>query len=140
MNHFTASASVRTEVTGPALDEFLKEFRDIRERLTPKDELENAKRAIVAGFALGLESQNNVLRQTLLLREYGLPADYWDKYPEKVMSITAEDVQKVAQKYIPVDNLQLVAVGDAKKIAEVLRKYGPVELYNTEGRKAAVTR
>ena len=86
--------------------------------------------------ALGLESQNSVLTQILLQREYGLPADYWDTFPAKVMAITAPDVQRVARKYIPVDNLQLVAVGDAGKIRDLLGKYGPVEEYTADGTKA----
>lgn len=135
-NHFAASSSVRIAVTGPAIEEFLKEFRDIRERPVPKDELDDAKRAIVAGYALGLENQGNVLRQTLLRREYGLPPDYFDTYPAKVMAITAEDVQRVARKYVPVDNLQLIAVGDAEKIREVVAKFGPVEEYTAEGARA----
>jgi predicted Zn-dependent peptidase len=137
MNHFSASSSVRTDVTAPALDEFLKEFRTIRDVPVPPAELENAKRAIVAGFALSLESQAGMLQQRLQLREYGLPEDYWDTYPQRVMAITAADVQRVARKYIPADNLQLIAVGDASKIADVLAKYGPVERYDQEGRKEA---
>jgi predicted Zn-dependent peptidase len=136
-NHFSASSSVRTPVTGPAVEEFLKEFADIRDRLVPKDELENAKRAIVAGFALGLENQGSVLRQTLVLREYGLPADYWDTYPAKVMAITAEDVQRVARKYVPLDNIQLIAVGDAEKIRDVVAKFGAVEEYSADGARMA---
>jgi predicted Zn-dependent peptidase len=126
-NHFAASSSVRTAVTGPAIDEFLKEFEDIRNRLVPKDELDEAKRAIVAGYALGLENQGNILRQTMLRREYGLPDDYFDTYPAKVMAVTAEDVQRVARKYVPVENLQLIAVGEADKIREIVAKFGPVE-------------
>ncbi len=135
LDHFSASSSVRTEVTGPALDEFLKEFRRIREEPVSKDELDNAKRAIVGRFALSLENQAGVLYQLLLLREYGLPDDYWDTYPEKVMAVTAEDVQRVARKYIPLENVQLVAVGDAAKIRDLLKKYGPVEEFNTEGQR-----
>src|SRR5215475_14352342 len=52
LNHFTASTSVRTEVTGPALEEIIKEFRDIRDRLVPAEELENAKQALMTSFAL----------------------------------------------------------------------------------------
>jgi len=135
MNHFTASASVRTEVTAPAIDEFIKEFRAIRETPVPAEELENAKRAIVAGFALSLENQASVLRQVMTQREYGLPADYWDTYPEKVMAVTAADVQRVAQKYVPVDNLQLIAVGDAAKIAEALKKYGSLAEFDADGKR-----
>ncbi len=135
LDQFMASSSVRTDVTGPALDEFLKEFRRIREEAVPSEELENAKRAIVAGFALSIENQNGVLGQILHLYENGLPADYWDTYPEKVMAVTAADVQRVARKYVPLENLQVVAVGDGAKIRELLKKYGPVEEYSTDGKR-----
>jgi predicted Zn-dependent peptidase len=135
MNHFSASTSVRTEVTGPALDELLKEFRDIRDRLVPADELENAKRALVANFALSTESAATALRNATTIREYGLPADYWDTYPEKIAAVTAQDVQRVARKYIPVDNIQIVAVGDAAKIRDVLTKFGPIEEYDADGHR-----
>ena len=51
------------------------------------------------------------------------------------MAVTAGDIQRVARKYIPLDNMQIVAVGDAGKIRDVLKKYGPVEEYNTDGKK-----
>jgi predicted Zn-dependent peptidase len=49
------------------------------------------------------------------------------------MTVTAEQVQRVARKYIVPDNLQIVAVGDASKIKPVLDKFGPVEVYDTNG-------
>ncbi len=134
---FTVNTSVRTEVTGPALEELLKEFRDIRDRTVPADELEGAKRALVAGFALGLESSAGLLSRAVQLRNYGLPADYWDRYPEAIMKVTAADVQRVARKYVPVDNIQIVAVGDGSKIREVVRKFGPLEEYNADGGRVA---
>jgi len=134
--YFGASSSVRTEVTEPALQEFLNEFRDIRDKPVPAEELEDAKRAIVANFALGLERKAFVLNQILVQREYGLPADYWETYPAKVMAVTAADVQRVAKQYVPLDNLQVIAVGDAAKIRGALAKFGPVEEYTAEGVKA----
>ncbi len=136
IHHFSASTSVRTEVTAPALEELLKEFRDIRERPVPAEELEGAKRALVAGFALSLESSANALQNAMLAKEYGFPADYWDTYPQKVMEVTVADVQRVAKKYVPVDNVQIVAVGDAEKIRSALGKFGSIEEYDAEGRKA----
>ncbi|HJU91423.1 MAG TPA: hypothetical protein VJ656_00700, partial [Pyrinomonadaceae bacterium] len=58
----------------------------------------------------------------------------WDTYPQKVSAITAADVQTVAKKYLDLEKLQVVAVGDATKAREVLTKYGKVELYDAEGR------
>ena len=127
MQHFSASTSVRTEVTEPALADTLKEFRELRETAVPKDELEGAKRAIVGSMAMSLENPANVLNRWMQQREYGLPLDYWDTYPAKVMAVTAEDVQRVARKYVPYDNAQIIAVGDGAKIRDLLKKFGPVE-------------
>lgn len=128
MNYVSTGTSVRTEVTGPALEEILKEFRTIREQKIPADELAGARRAIVASFALRLEDPADVLSQILLLRTYRLPANYWETYPEKVMAVTADEAQRVAQKYIPAENAQIVVVGDAPKLREVLAKFGTVEV------------
>ena len=60
-------------------------------------------------------------------REFGLPEDYWDTYAEKIMAITAADVMRVAKKYVPYDNVQIIAVGDGDKLRDLLKKFGPVE-------------
>jgi predicted Zn-dependent peptidase len=127
LNHFSASTSVRTEVTEPALTELLAQFADIRNRAVPADELADAKSAIVASFVLGLESSSQVLSRWMEQRMEGLPKDYWDTLTAKVMAVGAADVQRVAKKYVPLDNIRIIAVGDASKIAELLKKFGTVE-------------
>jgi predicted Zn-dependent peptidase len=126
-NYFSASTSVRTEVTDPALTEILAQFGDIRGRAVPADELADAQSAIVAGFVLGLESSASVLSQWMSQRDYNLPEDYWDTYPQKVMAVTAADVERVAKKYVPLGNAQIIVVGDVSKIGDLLKKFGPVE-------------
>lgn len=135
MNFFASQTSVRTEVTADALRELLKEFADIRNRLVPADELENAKRALVASFALNTENPGSALSLATQVKEYGLPADYWDTYPQKIAAVTAADVQRVAQKYIPVDNIVIVAVGDAAKIRTPLKEFGTIEEWDAEGKR-----
>lgn len=136
MNLFSLQTSVRTEVTGDAVREMLKEFSDIRTKPVPASELENAKRALVASFALSTENQATALSNATTLKEYGcLGADYWDTYPEKVAAVTAADVQRVAQKYVPLDDLVIVAVGDGAKIRSVLSEFGTIEEWDSEGRR-----
>jgi len=130
-----AGGDVRTEVTQGAMTEFLNEFQRIRDQKVPATELEEAKRAIVAGFALSLEKPTELLGYAITRKIYGFPPDYWDTYPVQVMAITAEDIERVARKYINPENLQIVAVGDVSKIKPVFEKYGPVEVYDTEGKR-----
>jgi predicted Zn-dependent peptidase len=119
------------------MTEFKKELDRLRTQPVPAEELENAKRSIIGSFALSLEQPQALLQNIVTQMIYNLPADYWDTYPQKVAAITAEDVQRVAQKYIDMDRLQVVAVGDAAKTKDVLTKYGKVEVYDADGRPVA---
>jgi len=130
-----AGGDVRTEVTQGAMTEFFNEFQRIRDQKVPATELEEAKRAIVAGFALSLEKPTELLGYAITRQIYGFPADYWDTYPVKVMAVTAEDIERVARKYINPENVQIVAVGDVSKIKPVFEKYGSIEVYDTEGKR-----
>ena len=131
---WVSSAEVRTEVTEGAMKEFRNELERLRNEKVSTEELENAKRAIIGSFALSLEQPQALLQNIITQKLYELPADYWDTYPQKVAAITVDDVQRVAQKYIDMDHLQVVAVGDASKAKDVLAKYGKVEVYDTDGK------
>lgn len=132
-----ASSEVRTEVTEGAMKEFLYEIRRIRDDEVSRQELEEAKRSIVARFALSLEQPSDVLGYALTRKIYGFPEDYWDTYPQKIMAVTFEDVQRVARRYLDPESVQIAAVGDAEKVRAILEKYGPVEVYDTAGKPLA---
>ena len=135
-----SSSEVRTDVTEGAMREFMYELNRIRDEKVSATELENAKRALVGSFALSLEQPNALLQNLVLQKLYDLPADYWDTYPKKIMAITADDVQRIAQKYIDIGHLQVVAVGDASKTRSVLAKYGNVQEYDSDGKPVEATR
>lgn len=122
-----ATSQVRTPVTEGALNEFLKEFRRLRDEPVSSAELDDAKRAIVASFALSLEQPAQILGYATTRKLYGFPDDYWDTYPAKLNAVTAADIMRVAKKYIDLDTLQIVAVGDAAQIRPVLEKFGHIE-------------
>ena len=129
-----ANTEVRTEVTDGSMKELLYEFKRIRDEKTPAEEFERAQRTIVGGWALQLEFPQSVLQNVITSKLYDLPADYWDTYPQKIAAVTPDDVQRVARKYLDLGKLQVVAVGDAKKITDVLKSYGTVETYDAEGK------
>ena len=129
-----ASSEVRTDVTDGAMKEFMYELNRMRDEKVSALELENAKRAMVGSFALSLEQPQALLGNIVQQKLYDMPADYWDTYPQKVMAITADDVQRVAQKYIDMGHLQVIAVGDANKTRSILAKYGTVQEYDADGK------
>jgi zinc protease len=130
---WTAGGDLRTEVTDGAMTEFLRELNRIRDEKVPEAELDPAKRSVIARFALSLESPQQLIGYAIIRKTYNFPADYWDKYPGQIAAVTADDVQRVAKKYIDPATMQVVAVGDASKIKTILAKYGPVEMVDASG-------
>jgi predicted Zn-dependent peptidase len=140
---FEANTEVRNAVTDGSMEQLMYELKHIRDEKVPPAELNEAEHSIVASFALSLEQPQQLLNRYILVQDYGLPADYWDQYPVKVAHTTADAVQAAARKYVDVDHLQIVCVGDPKQpgndqkqtIGDVLKKYGTVEVYDTNGKK-----
>jgi zinc protease len=122
-------------VTEPALTDLLDELRQVRETRVPAKEFADAKRSLVASFALTLESPQALLGNAVTRYRYNLPADYWDRYPERIMAITDADAQAMAKKYLDPSRMQIVAVGNSEGVARALRKLGPVEVYDADGKK-----
>jgi len=132
---WSAQTEIKGDVTDAAVREILTEVNKLRTEPVPDKEFLDKKRSLVASFALSLETPTAILSNYITSRRYNLPADYWDKYPERITAITKEQVQAAAKKYLDPGHLQIVAVGDGKKIGESLKKFGPVEIYDTEGKK-----
>jgi zinc protease len=139
LGRFNASANVRNAVTDSATVEFMKELNKIRSERVTNDELNYAKAYMTGNFARGLENPATVAVYAINIARYNLPADYYANYLKKVEAVTAEDIQRVAQKYVTPEQLYIVAVGNAADIASKLKKFdledGQIAYYNTAGEK-----
>ena len=131
---WVASTNVRTEVTEPALNDLLDELRQAREVPIPSKEFSDAKRSMIAAFALTLESPQALLNNAVTRYRFNLPADYWDRYPERVNGVTVADAQAMAKKYLDPSRIQIVAVGSGEGVVQALGKLGTVQVYDSEGR------
>ena len=131
---FAANTEVRNAVTDGALHELMYEFKRIRDEKVPPGELEDAKRSIVSAFALQVERPAFVLDSWMQIKYFGLPQDYWDTYSDQIAKVDADAVQRTARKYVDLDHLQLVVVGDAKQVREAVAKYGTLEVYDADGK------
>jgi zinc protease len=129
-----ATAPVRTPVTDGSMTQFVYEFKRINSEPVPQAELDDARHALVAHFALSLEQPSEMLEDWLTTQYFGLPADYWDKYPDHLASVDAAAVQAAAKKYVDLDHMQWICVGDRKQIQDVLAKYGSVTVVDAEGK------
>ncbi|MEO6132331.1 MAG: insulinase family protein, partial [Saprospiraceae bacterium] len=131
---FSASASVRNEVTDSAITQFLIELNKIKDQpVTPK-ELELAKSYISGAFARSLENPQTVANFALNTLLYGLPPDYYQTYLQKLAAVTVDDVSRMAKKYIIPSKARIVVVGNKDevypKLAVFDKEDGKVQLYD----------
>ena len=120
---FLAAAGVQTDKTGPALKEFFNELSAIQKPV-PAEELSRSKNYISLRYPQGFETTGDISRKLEDAIVYHLPDDYFSKYVQSIDAVTAADVQRVAQKYIQPDHLNVVVTGDRKIIEPVIKSLG----------------
>lgn len=132
---FTASTSVRNEVTDSAVYELMYEMQRIIKEDVTTEELMAAKASIMGRFARSMESPQTIARFSINSARYHLPENYYNEYLKKVDAITIEDIKATAQKYIKPDHAYIVVVGKGSDIAQGLEQFGPIQYYDMYGNK-----
>ncbi len=131
---FFAGASVRADVTGPAVHELFSELDRIRTSPLTPQELNMSKDFLMRSLPGDFETAEETAGKISDIFTYELPLDYYRTYPSKIDSVTSEQAASVARKYFHPENMLLIAVGDKAKIQPELEKLnlGPVEEWNTD--------
>lgn len=132
---FAAGGGMRTDSTGPAVHELLKEMENIRNSAPTDEELKLAKGAFSQSLAGRFESAEQTANTVGDLFVYGFPLDYYEQLPARIAAVKADDVQAMAKKYIHPDSAVVIGAGDRAKIEDQLKKLsiGTVEVRDYEG-------
>lgn len=136
LGRFVATANVRNEVTDSAVVEFLSEIQRITRELVTPEELNTTIQYMTGSFARALEDPQTVASFALNIEQNGLPKDYYKTYLQKLASVTAEDVRRVAASYLRPENLYIAVVGNRSEVAEKLARFaasGKVQFYDALG-------
>jgi len=124
---FFAAAGVQTDKTAESITEFFKELNGIRQPV-PADELAKAKNYVALRFPGAFETTRGIAGQLTQMIVYDLPADFFATYVQKIQAVTAQDLARMASKYIQPDRFAVVVVGDRQVVGEKIRQLnlGPV--------------
>jgi outer membrane lipoprotein-sorting protein len=111
----------------------LKEMNRLRTETVSKEELDGYKNYMSGIFALGLEDPRTLARYAINEKKYNMPKDYYKNYLKNLDNVTAADVKMVANKYITPGIAHITVSGDKKQVAEKLKQFGPVTVYDLYG-------
>ncbi|HEX3252864.1 MAG TPA: pitrilysin family protein [Pyrinomonadaceae bacterium] len=133
---FRAGGSIFIAKTDAALLEFMKELKGIvGEKPITDEEIKTAKESLIQGLPQRFSSVSAISGAITSLVVLGLPDDYFQTYATKVSAVTKEDLLRVAKKYIDLNHLAIVIVGDRSVVEGPLKATGiaPITMIDIEG-------
>jgi predicted Zn-dependent peptidase len=103
---------VRADATGQAIQDLLAQVKALRDVPVPDAELDDARDGIVLSLPGDFATVSGIAGQLAEQVVYGLPDDWWARFPERVKGVTAADVKRVAGRVLDEGKLRTVMVGD----------------------------
>jgi len=121
---WVAKTSTRTSETLKALHMILEQRNRLRDHAPLSLELENTQSYLIGHMALEFETPDDIAEQTVELMAHDLPLDYWSRFPEKVQSLTDQQLWDAARRYLDPQGAVIVLVGNAAAFKKGLKKLG----------------
>jgi zinc protease len=96
-------------------DEALKRAQDVINDFVARGptqrELDAAKKSLVGGFPLRIDTNRKMLEQLAVIAFYRLPPDWLDTYPARLQAVTLDQVRAAFARRVDPGKLAIVVVG-----------------------------
>jgi predicted Zn-dependent peptidase len=113
---FRAGFQTKNATGAQAAQIVLDEIRRIRSEKVSDEELQTVRNSAIEVFPRFF-STAAAIAGTFASDEFtGRDPGYWERYRDNIRSVTADDVLRVAQKYLHPDKMVIVAVGNTDEI------------------------
>jgi predicted Zn-dependent peptidase len=121
--YWVESADVTTESTGASIKEILFEIERLRKEPPSDAELQGIKNYLVGIYVLQNSTRTGVIGQLESGNYNELDKNYLDTYVSNLAAVTPADVSEMVKKYLVLEKMTLVVVGDKSKIDAQLKPY-----------------
>jgi predicted Zn-dependent peptidase len=119
-----AKTSTRTSETIKAVQLALEQMRLLRDHSLTEEELESAKSYLIGHRAVEFETPESRAGEFSDLMLQGLPVGYWNEFPGKVRTLSADEVWQATRRYLEPEANVIVLVGNATAFKKDLKKLG----------------
>ncbi len=122
--NFTFSSGIRADATDSALAEFVKEIKNFSENGITIEEISFLKSSLGQKDALSYETGAQKAGFIGRILEYNLPDNFADTQNQLLKNITKNELDALAKKWLAMDKMTILLVGDKSKILPGLEKTG----------------
>jgi zinc protease len=130
---YISVSPVQTDKTKESLEELVKEYNNIvGAKPISEEELKNSQSYATLRLPGSFETVQQLSGAYSNILEYGLPEDYYNTFTEKAMSLTLDQANDIAKKYIQPDHLIWVVVGDMAKVETGVRELDLGEVHKID--------
>ena len=109
---FEMALQTRNDQAAEAADLMQQQLVEFIARGPTDKELEHAKKNITGGFPLKIDSNKKIVEYLAVIGFYDLPLDYLDRFNERVLAVTPQQIQDAFRRRVPVDRMIRVVVGE----------------------------
>ena len=134
---FFAYAPVQADKTSETMAEILGELEGmLGQKPISAEEYGNAKLSQTQQLPGCWETMAAVEGSLVEMVRFALPDDYFKRYPQRVLGLKIEDLDRAARQVIHPESLVWVVVGDRSAIEPGIRRlgYGEVSVIDSDGR------
>ncbi len=114
---FRAGFESKNPTVALAIKIILQQINDVRAEPVTEEELETAKQSLIETFPRVFESKPQMLSVFVSDEWTDRPEGYWQTYRDRVQSVTADDVLRVARQHLDPAKMAILVVGDWEEIA-----------------------
>ena len=130
-NSFSARSSVQATATKPSVElfrEIVGGYGDVYTQEMLESTVESMKKASYASLENSYDQMSMVMDTFI----YGLEDDYMKKEEQELSEMTLDRAKEIIEKYLDIDKMVIVVVGDAKTQYEPLKQTGlEIGLYDS---------
>jgi predicted Zn-dependent peptidase len=115
---FGVSFDSKSPTVALAIQLMKDEFERMKAEPVSAEELEVSKRSSIESFPQTFSSRDAMLGIFVADEWSGRDPAFWQNYRENIAKVRAEDVQRVARKYLNLDDMVILVVGKWEDIAK----------------------
>ena len=123
---FSIRINTKLESTAKVIEVAKSIVADIQKNGVTEEELNQSRDAYINSFVFQFDSLDKIIGRALTYKFYGYPENFTETLFSGLKKVSRDDIKRVANKYVHMENAVIMVVGDESKFDKPLSEFGTV--------------